>query len=213
MFEIFIALFGGAYCIAKICGDRSHVRKANEHAVQVYDRIKARQNKMAAVATDRALEADIDARMVMRSHAEEGFARFGVNVKCLPTKELRYLYSDLLLAQAGKIRWSYVTTAHRNILGLGYPKYTYEAAAVGVAQRARRDAWIGCLLAIESELIRNGVDPCFIFAPTTGYEGGYQWAPASPIRLRDIRGDQRYSLGQIWALCATRYDDNLRQMS
>lgn len=161
---------------------------------------------MMQARVDKGLEADMAHQIASIAQMRGDFAQYGVDTSALSVEELRDLHLSLLLARSGRVRNSY-TTFHQNILGAGL----YAAEACGTAQRAHRDAQINCLLAIESELIRHGIDPCFIFIPTTGHEGGYSWAPAFPVRLRNI-GANRYSLGQVWMLCASSYDESLHDM-
>lgn len=204
MLEFFIALLGGLYYASKISSDRRGVKSAMQQGKSATNYLSERTEELRLRAVDRDLVADILCENIQWRVMDDDFADLGVDTSVLPMKELRHLYSDLLLARHGKIRHDYLTS-HHNILGLDW----YECEAFGTAGRARRDAWLGCLAAIEEELIRHGVDPFFIFIPTTCYEVGCMRDHVSPVRLRDI-GDRRYALGQVWLLASSYYNSDLR---
>ncbi len=208
MLELFIALFGGLYWACKLSGDKSTVRSAQRDGAVKTERIMQRQALMKKMYVDLDLEADMAHHMYSSDTKQmrEDFAKYGVDTSALYISDLRHLHFVLSLAKLGKVFSSY-TESHKNILGNGF----YDPEPHGTEQKAIRDARINCLLAIESELISHGIDPCFIFLPTTGFEGGYSWAPASPVRLRNI-GANRYRLGKVWMLCASYYDENLQDI-
>ncbi len=205
MFEFFIALCGGLYWACKLSGDKRAVRNAQRRGREISETYQQRRRRMVSHAVDNNLEASMASKVVGRAQMDEDFAGLGVDTSVLPTKEVRTLYTDLLLARAGKLREQYLDA--RNILV--DTNIAVCGPAYGDAQRARRNAWVECLLAIEKELLRHGVDPFFLWVVPGWQASG---APTETVtRLRDV-GDGRYGNGRLQTLYSTYYDERLCSM-